>query len=137
LEEDQDEMEQMKSDQESQLSQVSINKLSTLDHNMLFQQLTLLQKEFTELKNTLQEVQYEKEEAEKKISDLTSTISSLEHDRSRTTTYDNSEFKVCAMHKLTSIWMYMTLVVNYLLLVLCRSESYSKSWNLSRLPIED
>jgi len=97
----------------------------------------MLQKEFTELKNTLQEVQYEKEEAEKKITDLTSTISSLEHDRTRTTTYDNSEFKVCAIHKLTNIWMYTTLVVNYLLLVLCRSESYSKSWNLSRLPIED
>jgi len=54
----------------------------------------MLQKEFTELKSTLQEVQYEKEEAEKKISDLTSTISSLEHDRARTTTFDNSEFKV-------------------------------------------
>jgi len=63
---------------------------------MCSQQMTMLQKEFAELKSTLQEVQFEKEEAEKKISELTSTISSLEHDRARVTTYDNSEFKVCA-----------------------------------------
>ena len=39
-------------------------------------------------------MQYEKEEAEKKIIELNATISSLEHDKTRSHTFDTSEFKV-------------------------------------------
>ena len=46
-------------------------------------------------------MQYEKEEAEKKIIELNATISSLEHDKTRSHTFDTSEFKVCHMLMLT------------------------------------
>ena len=56
--------------------------------------MNMLQKELAEAKNSLEDVQYEKEEAEKKISELNATISSLEHDKSRSHNFDTSEFKV-------------------------------------------
>ena len=56
--------------------------------------MNILQKELAEAKSNLEDLQYEKEEAEKKIADLNSTISSLEHDKTRNHTFDTSEFKV-------------------------------------------
>ena len=54
----------------------------------------MLQKELAEAKSNLEDLQYEKEEAERKIAELNSTISNLEHDKTRNHTFDTSEFKV-------------------------------------------
>jgi len=54
----------------------------------------MLQKELAEAKSNAEELQYEKEEAEKRIAELNITISSLEHDKTRSHNFDNSEFKV-------------------------------------------
>ena len=56
--------------------------------------MNMLQKELAEAKANLEDMQYEKEEAEKKIIELNATISSLEHDKTRSHTFDTSEFKV-------------------------------------------
>ena len=54
----------------------------------------MLQKELAEAKNNVEDLQHDKEEAEKKIIELNATISSLEHDKTRSHTFENSEFKV-------------------------------------------
>ena len=55
--------------------------------------MNMLQKELAEAKGNLEDMQYEKEEAEK-IIELNATISSLEHDKTRSHTFDTSKFKV-------------------------------------------
>ena len=67
----------------------------------------MLQKELAEAKNNAEELQYEKEEAEKRITELNITISSLEHDKTRSHNFDNSEFKVSIivhMYKMTNMY---------------------------------
>ena len=64
----------------------------------------MLQKELAEAKSNAEELQYEKEEAEKRIAELNITISSLEHDKTRSHNFDNSEFKVSThMYKMTNM----------------------------------
>ena len=70
--------------------------------------MNMLQKELAEAKGNLEDLQYEKEEAERKIAELNSTISSLEHDKTRNHTFDNSEFKVS---NILDIWYTMQMCV--------------------------
>ena len=71
----------------------------------LLAQLNMLQKELAEAKSNLEELQYEKEEADKKIIELNATISGLEHDKTRTHTFDTSEFKV-------NVFFYLSWIMN-------------------------
>ena len=69
--------------------------------------MNMLQKELAEAKRNFEDLQYEKEEAEKKITELNATISNLEHDKTRSTTFENSEFKVSIMYVCVCVCVYV------------------------------
>jgi len=68
--------------------------------------MNMLQKELAEAKSNLEELQYAKEEADKKIIELNATISGLEHDKTRSHTFDTSEFKV------NIVFVYLSCIMN-------------------------